>query len=641
MQTDASNVTLPNLFANKFFRIPSYQRGYAWGNTQLTDLWEDILDIKKVNGTYRPHFTGAITLQKKDVIDLTDSEKKLLSNGEEFFDVVDGQQRLTSLSILLFELLKKVKTGKNDLVKTYLYQNSKGVKVYRFSYCDNGNNNNYLLSHIFEECALPSKENIYTKNLLNAKTFFSKKISELHSSQIKELKEKILTALVFDTKYISDNLDVQAVFETMNNRGKPLTTLEKLKNRLLYLTSKLDPSSDITGLSKTINESWGIIYETLGKNSDVLLSEDEFLSAYLTLIRVPADYSFSESASETKIFQMFCSHSSRFDLSMARQHDTTKKEPEVDYHKIHKFVVDIANFASSWYDVCLPDTNFPRGLQVYKIQLLNGSKEMRIFLAQLLNMSKKNATDVDICLDWLLRITFRDSLPGVSLMDERTLANRARELHTEILKINDIKEDFHKRLMTKISAQSIINSVRYLYSYVRGGIGFYRWWALKFFLMEYEKHLQGKKLDHVTWNQYEQNSIEHIIPQKWDTHWSNEVNAYLINKQESLTPEEYEKAPSIIINSLGNLTVIQDIKNPGIGNNCWKDKKAAYANGCFSESEINTTTDWHPWDAKSIRLRGIKMLKFLCDYLEFEQFRPLILTKEEYIDMLLMDQKFI
>ena len=56
MQTDASNVTLPGLFANKCFRIPNYQRGYAWGESQLNDLWDDIMDIQK---------NGSIKLVKK------------------------------------------------------------------------------------------------------------------------------------------------------------------------------------------------------------------------------------------------------------------------------------------------------------------------------------------------------------------------------------------------------------------------------------------------------------------------------------------------------------------------------------------------------------------------------------------------
>ena len=82
MQTDASNVTLPGLFANKCFRIPNYQRGYAWGESQLNDLWDDIMDIQKNGATYRPHYTGAITLQQIDVNDLTSQLQKKLKDSQ-------------------------------------------------------------------------------------------------------------------------------------------------------------------------------------------------------------------------------------------------------------------------------------------------------------------------------------------------------------------------------------------------------------------------------------------------------------------------------------------------------------------------------------------------------------------------------
>lgn len=114
MQTDASNVTLPSLFANKCFRIPNYQRGYAWGESQLNDLWDDIMDIQKNGATYRPHYTGAITLQQIDLSDLTPAEKDLSASGMEYYNVVDGQQRLTTIVILLNTLAKRISKGKNS-----------------------------------------------------------------------------------------------------------------------------------------------------------------------------------------------------------------------------------------------------------------------------------------------------------------------------------------------------------------------------------------------------------------------------------------------------------------------------------------------------------------------------------------------
>jgi len=643
MQTDASNVTLPGLFANKCFRIPNYQRGYAWGESQLNDLWDDIMDIQQNGATYRPHYTGAITLQQIDVKDLTPGEMKLSSAGMEYFNVVDGQQRLTTIVILINALKNQIKSGKKNLINDYIITKN---KVCRFIYGDtNGNSYRYFMKHIIGDTGtLPFAPTIYTTNLEFASSFFDKKISDLKSKDLKEFMAKLFTALVFDTKYIQNNLDVQAVFETMNNRGKPLTTLEKLKNRLLYLTSKFDPAIvNIKQLSDDINNSWGLIYETLGKNKDVLLSEDEFLSAYLTLLREPADYTFSESLAETKVFQMFCNRATKYDLSMARQHDTTIKEPIVDENKIHTFVSGIANYVVHWYDVYFPDLNTPRGLHLQKIQYLNGSKEMRLFLAELLMQANSQSALVDQCLEMVEKVLFKNSLPGISILDERRFATRARDLHNGDLKITDLNNELERLLIQQIDVQSLIGGFRYLFTYVRGNIGFHRWGALKFFLMEYEKKLQAKGFSHVEWENYYNIQIEHVIPKAWSTHWSSEMNKYL-SAHSSLNVDEVERAKNILINSLGNLTVIQDITNAGIGNNPWATKHVAYLKGSYSENQIATETSWHPWEHSSIKARGEKMLDFLCEYLEHNGHRPLIInrnaTRDDYTDILFYESKY-
>ena len=643
MQTDASNVTLPGLFANKCFRIPNYQRGYAWGESQLNDLWDDIMDIQKNGATYRPHYTGAITLQQIDVNDLTPAEKKLSSTGMEYYNVVDGQQRLTTIVIMLNALKNKVTTGKKQLINNYIVTNN---NVCRFIYSDtNGNSYRFFMKNIIGETnILPFTPTIYTANLEFASSFFDKSFSALKPKELKEFQEKLLTALVFDTKYIQDNLDVQAVFETMNNRGKPLTTLEKLKNRLLYMTSKFDPVSvDIKQLSDDINDSWGLIYETLGKNKDFLLSEDEFLSAYLTLLREPADYSFSESLAETKVFQMFCNHATKYDLSMARQHDPSIKEPVVDNNKIHFFVSDIANYVGHWYDVYFPDLSTSRGLHLQKIQYLNGSKETRLFLAELLMQAKTQPALVDECLKMVEKVLFKNALPGVSILDERRFATRARDLHKGDLNLVELKNELESLLLQQIDVQSLIGGFRYLFTKVRSNIGFHRWGALKVFLMEYEEHLQGRGLPHVGWENYYDIQIEHVMPRTWSTYWGNEMNNYL-NAHSSLNVDEIERAKNILVNTLGNLTVIQDIKNAGIGNNPWATKRGAYLNGSYSEVEIATNTSWDPWEHDSIKARGEKMLDFLCDYLEHNGHRPLTITsnatQDDYTDILFYESKY-
>ena len=106
---NTNDLKLSDLFSNNFFRIPDYQRGYAWGDTQLRDLWEDIEDIKSENGRYRPHFIGTITLQEiVDLNQLNAAECSRKNEGSNFYNVVDGQQRLTTISILLFEIIKRI-----------------------------------------------------------------------------------------------------------------------------------------------------------------------------------------------------------------------------------------------------------------------------------------------------------------------------------------------------------------------------------------------------------------------------------------------------------------------------------------------------------------------------------------------------
>jgi len=119
------------------------------------------------------------------------------------------------------------------------------------------NNYTFLLKNIFENHSLILKDeslNLYTKNLVFAKEFFGAKLKILNYQQRETVFKKLTASLQFDIRTIEKDLDVQAVFETMNNRGKPLSTLEKLKNRLIYLTAKLkNEKEDKYKLRKNIN----------------------------------------------------------------------------------------------------------------------------------------------------------------------------------------------------------------------------------------------------------------------------------------------------------------------------------------------------------------------------------------------------
>jgi uncharacterized protein with ParB-like and HNH nuclease domain len=282
---------LKQLFGDKFFRVPDYQRGYAWQKKQLDDFWNDILEIQQdeINGGFFKHYTGTIFIEKIPFTQIPESEKWL--KGVDFYNVVDGQQRLTTIVILLHELLiaGDREYGNEDIASIYknfiANKNASGnSKIYKFCYI--GEQNSFLLNCIFDDNSVIVKQHqdtAYTRNLLAARNFFKDKINQLSTREEREeIYLKLITALQFDIRNISSDLDVQAVFETMNNRGKALTALEKLKNRLIYLVEKLPsittPIEDKQKLRNEINNAWGKIYLKLAQNPDNILDEDEFLS---------------------------------------------------------------------------------------------------------------------------------------------------------------------------------------------------------------------------------------------------------------------------------------------------------------------------------------------------------------------------
>ena len=152
---ETSNQKIPDIFANNYFRIPDYQRGYAWkADKQLPDLWDDIEDIPtNPSGGYKPHYTGAISLQKTSFDKLSKSEQKLLQSGSNIYDVVDGQQRLTTILILLFELYKKLNDKK--IYNQYIKEKGKNA-VYKFSYGTENGDYNIFYEKRYLKILIPS-----------------------------------------------------------------------------------------------------------------------------------------------------------------------------------------------------------------------------------------------------------------------------------------------------------------------------------------------------------------------------------------------------------------------------------------------------------------------------------------------------
>jgi uncharacterized protein with ParB-like and HNH nuclease domain len=125
--------SLSQIFQNRIFRIPDYQRGYAWQGQQLRDFWEDIVNLQ----SDRYHYTGLLSLRElnqEESSKLGNDDLWLLQTGFKAYHIVDGQQRLTTFVIMLNEIIEFVcklpeNSGKSD-DEIYLgFENIKNITI--------------------------------------------------------------------------------------------------------------------------------------------------------------------------------------------------------------------------------------------------------------------------------------------------------------------------------------------------------------------------------------------------------------------------------------------------------------------------------------------------------------------------------
>lgn len=236
IQTNAPN--LGELFANgRQYRVPEFQRNDSWGQTEWEDLWNDIV-AAEAHG--RDHYLGAIVLQRSP-------------SDENSFEVIDGQQRLATLSILIIAHLAVLDAWvdegidpeenreRSELLRGNLVSPKEPTSLKRRSRLRlNRKDDAFYQSNLVNgqepanESRLPKSE----KALWDAWKFFRDRVAEHHRShkdgaQLARFVEVVLARrLVFIEIVVDDEAAAYTVFETLNARGVALGTADLLKNFL-------------------------------------------------------------------------------------------------------------------------------------------------------------------------------------------------------------------------------------------------------------------------------------------------------------------------------------------------------------------------------------------------------------------------
>jgi hypothetical protein len=152
--------------------------------------------------------------------------------------------------------------------------------------------------------------------------------------------------------------------------------------------------------------------------------------------------------------------------------------------------------------------------------------------------------------------------------------------------------------------------------------------------MEYESYLQTmiykEDLPHVQWSNYFEVNIEHIMPQNYGNSWKAEMDDYLNDKE--LDNEREDMAKKILINTLGNLTILKDKKNSSLQDDSWELKRQRYESGSFNELEISQNEKWNQYTILERGRRMVHFLETMVSGLKFsdEEIMALLFVKEDY-----------
>ncbi|ERA60103.1 hypothetical protein HMPREF1398_00461 [Helicobacter pylori GAM117Ai] len=241
--------TIKEIFQEEGYSIPNYQRDYAWKDKNFRDLWEDLEEAVEYNKKGYGHFIGTMVVTKNE------DNKKL-------YDIIDGQQRTTTIFMLLHVLASKQNEKDKQETRKYLYQKgelklevaSQNQSFFKtlLEAADKEN-----ISHCEKDADTEGKQNLFEvlKAILD-------KVSKLSKEEVNERLEALLEMVLMRLEEPDPGRAIRT-FQSVNDRGVPLLLLDKLKSLLIYYSNTFCDGK--RGLDQFINDHFGEIFKIFAK----------------------------------------------------------------------------------------------------------------------------------------------------------------------------------------------------------------------------------------------------------------------------------------------------------------------------------------------------------------------------------------
>lgn len=222
---------ISDFFNGKFFEIPKYQRGYAWERQNIRDLFDDIIESIDSNSN---HYIGTIVLSRSK------------DNADKYF-IVDGQQRVTTISLIIQALVDCLDENNKAFYHRFYIKEDDNYRLIPLNrdrdYFINLLDNNILEPENKSQRALKDamEEIKFKVEAISNKLAFLKSVEKLQIMEFIENTEG----------------DAIRIFQTVNDRGKLLSNMEKAKSLLIYFSNRY-----LSGkIDQRISEDFSEIFE--------------------------------------------------------------------------------------------------------------------------------------------------------------------------------------------------------------------------------------------------------------------------------------------------------------------------------------------------------------------------------------------
>lgn len=566
---------LNELFASRVFRIPKYQRFYSWEQKQRKDLLDDI-DALQERGDEEHHFMATIVCFR------TKERKPIGVKIYDLYDVVDGQQRLTTIIILLkciHLLLEEGSDEWRDIADTLVKKDGHLVLLQT-------NNANERLFHAFiKDGRSPEDEGLKTaadrrlRDAIKECRDFVAAWKETHGTVL-SLLNLILYRLGFVVYDTEKGSLVYTIFEVLNSRGLAVDWLDKCKSVLMGKAFELAGSSEAADAQiGRLNDIWTDIYQELAKEN---LSGSEVLRFAATLHLSESNVSrlLSDDASLEKI-RGYCSRADATVQVSEWLLDVTKKLVKLRGEVFYDAVAYIT--------------------------------QARLLAVAIMTTDKLSKDERTKALDQWERVTFR--IFGLFDKDSRTKVGEYTRLAIAVMKGEDGASS-SEELMESLAELGFDHSPIHAVKEALRPHDFYqkRQDACRYLLWRYEEHLAENAGPHATvsdeaklalWKNNAADTIEHVYPQIPDPGgpWHRKMRE---GDRGRARPVEQH------VHRLGNLVLLRPPLNVLAGNKGFAEKKTIYKQEQLRmlSEEIRKCSDW---TLKEIKEREERIAKWAVE----------------------------